>query len=58
VLNLVGDGAEGSARQWGGRRVMAVMAELEVAGAVEDEAQVREGEIDRAREHQCVTAVL
>jgi hypothetical protein len=26
-------------------------AELEVAGAVEDEAWVREGEIDRAGEH-------
>jgi hypothetical protein len=33
-------------------------AELEVAGAMEDVARAREGEIDRAREHQWVTAVL
>jgi hypothetical protein len=35
-----------------------VAAELEVAGAVEDEARVRKGEIGRAGEHQWVTAVL
>jgi hypothetical protein len=33
-------------------------AELVLAGAVEDEARVREGEIERAGEHQWVTAVL
>jgi hypothetical protein len=33
-------------------------AELEVAGAVEDEARARKGEIGRAGEHQWFTAVL
>jgi hypothetical protein len=33
-------------------------AELEAAGAVEDEAWMRENEIARAGEHQWVTAVL
>jgi hypothetical protein len=35
-----------------------VAAELELAGAVEDEAWMREGEIGRAVEHQWVTTVL
>jgi hypothetical protein len=33
-------------------------AELVLAGAMEDEAQMREDEIGRAVEHQWVTAVL
>jgi hypothetical protein len=33
-------------------------SELVLAGAVEDEAWVREDEIERAGEHQWVTAVL
>jgi hypothetical protein len=35
-----------------------VVAELEVAGAVEDEARVRKSEIGWAGEHKWVTAVL
>jgi hypothetical protein len=35
-----------------------VAAELELAGAVEDEARMREDEIGRAVEHQWITAVL
>jgi hypothetical protein len=35
-----------------------VAAELVLAGAVEDEAWVREDEIEWAAEHQWVTAVL
>jgi hypothetical protein len=33
-------------------------AELKLTGAVEDEARLREGEIDRAGEHQWVMVVL
>jgi hypothetical protein len=47
---------EGS--EWAADGEPKVAAELEVAGAVEDEARVRECEIDRAGEHQWVTAVL
>jgi hypothetical protein len=35
-----------------------VAAELVLPGAVEDEARMREDEIDRAGEHQWVTAVF
>jgi hypothetical protein len=47
---------EGS--EWAANGEPKAAAELEVAGAVEDEARVREGEIDRAREHQWVRAML
>jgi hypothetical protein len=40
---------EGS--EWAAHGEPKAAAELEVAGAVEDEARVREGEIDRAGEH-------
>jgi hypothetical protein len=47
---------EGS--EWAADGEPKAAAELDVAGVVEDEARVREDEIDQAREHQWVTAVL
>jgi hypothetical protein len=40
---------EGS--EWAAHGEQEVAAELELAGAVEDEARMRESEIDRAGEH-------
>jgi hypothetical protein len=47
---------EGS--EWATHGEQKAAAELELAGAVEDEAWMREGEIGRAGEHQWVTAML
>jgi hypothetical protein len=47
-----------SGSEWAAHGEPKVAAELELTGAVEDEARVREGEINRAGEHQWVTAVL
>jgi hypothetical protein len=47
---------EGS--EWVAHGEQKAVAELELAGAVEDEAWMREGEIEWAVEHQWVTAVL
>jgi hypothetical protein len=44
--------------EWAAHSKQEAAAELGLAGAVEDEARMREGEIDRAGEHQWVTAVL
>jgi hypothetical protein len=44
--------------EWAAHGESKAAAELEVAGAMEDEARAQEGEIDRAREHRWVTAVL
>jgi hypothetical protein len=44
--------------EWAAHGESKAAAELEVAGAMEDEARAQEGEIDRAREHQWVTVVL
>jgi hypothetical protein len=44
--------------EWAAHGEQKVAVELELAGAVEDEAWMREGEIGRALEHQWVTAVL
>jgi hypothetical protein len=47
---------EGS--EWAAHGEQKAAAELELAGAMEDEAWVREDEIGRAVEHQWVTVVL
>jgi hypothetical protein len=44
--------------EWAVHGEQKAAAELELAGAVEDEAWIREGEIGRAIEHQRVTVVL
>jgi hypothetical protein len=47
---------EGS--EWAAHGEQEATTELGLAGAVEDEARIRKGEIGRAGEHQRVTAVL
>jgi hypothetical protein len=44
--------------EWAPHGEQETVAELVLAGAVEDEARMREDEIERAGEHQWATAVL
>jgi hypothetical protein len=44
--------------EWAAQGEQETAVELVLVGAVEDEARMREDEIERAGEHQWVTAVL
>jgi hypothetical protein len=44
--------------EWAAHGEQETAVELVLAGAMEDEAWMREDEIERAREHQWATAVL
>jgi hypothetical protein len=44
--------------EWAAHGEQEAAAELVLAGAVEDEARMREDEIDQAGEHQWITVVL
>jgi hypothetical protein len=44
--------------EWAAHGEQETAAKLVLAGAVEDEARMREDEIERAGEHQWATAVL
>jgi hypothetical protein len=44
--------------EWAAHGEQEAATELGLGGAMEDEAQMQEGEIDWAGEHQWVTAVL